>query len=76
MISLAFSQEREIDSGNHTNGFVHLWPEVANALLKHMNPFDHVFVVVVYENGFGKSKKRCELGPCHYEGLEIASGCR
>ena len=65
MISLAFLQEKEIDSGNHTNGFVHLWPEVANAL-----------VVAVYENGFGTSKKRCELGPCHCGGLEIASGCR
>jgi hypothetical protein len=36
----------------------------------------HVLVAVACEIGFETSKRRCELGPCHYEGLEIASGSR
>jgi hypothetical protein len=35
-----------------------------------------VLVVVACETGFETSKMRYELGPCHYEGLEIASGSR
>jgi hypothetical protein len=36
----------------------------------------HVLVAVACEIGFETSKRRCELGPCHYEGLEIASDSR
>lgn len=34
----------------------------------------HVLVVAASEIGFETSKRRYELGPCHYGGLEIANG--